>query len=125
MEFLGIGPLELVLIFVITLIVLGPQQMVSTGRTLGKFVRDMRDSPAWREFQKTSRQIMQLPDELVRQTDLKDLGKELTAQMNPPQPAKPANARPGEPDISAWTKRPDPENGQTTNPSPPASSEKP
>jgi Sec-independent protein translocase protein TatA len=36
MDFLGVGPLELLFILLIALIVLGPNDMVKTGRTLGK-----------------------------------------------------------------------------------------
>ena len=35
MEFLGIGPLELLLIFVIILLILGPKDMIKTGNTIG------------------------------------------------------------------------------------------
>ena len=38
MEILGIGPLELIFILLIALIVLGPGDMVKTGRTIGRFL---------------------------------------------------------------------------------------
>lgn len=47
MDFLGIGPMELVVIIVIGLLVLGPQRMVSTAQQLGKLMRDIQRS--WRE----------------------------------------------------------------------------
>jgi sec-independent protein translocase protein TatA len=42
MDFLGIGPGELILILVIALIFLGPGKIVDFARTLGKWVRAIR-----------------------------------------------------------------------------------
>jgi len=39
MDFLGIGPLELFLVFIIILLILGPKEMVKTVRTLGEIFR--------------------------------------------------------------------------------------
>jgi len=42
MNILGMGPAELLLIFVIALIVLGPGKLPEIARTLGKAVRELR-----------------------------------------------------------------------------------
>ncbi len=42
MNFLGIGPFELLLILVIAIIVLGPERMAETGRTLGRLYAQYR-----------------------------------------------------------------------------------
>ena len=42
MDFLGIGPWEIVLILIIALIFLGPGKIVDFARTLGKWVRAIR-----------------------------------------------------------------------------------
>ena len=42
MDFLDIGPLELVLVFVIFLIVFGPQKIPEIGAKLGKLFRQAR-----------------------------------------------------------------------------------
>ena len=47
MDFLGIGPMELVVIMVIGLLVLGPQRMVNAARGLGRFMREIQRS--WHE----------------------------------------------------------------------------
>ena len=39
---MGIGPLELLVVLVIAFLVLGPDRMSSTARSLGKIVRDLR-----------------------------------------------------------------------------------
>jgi sec-independent protein translocase protein TatB len=77
MEFLGIGPLELFFILIIALIVLGPRDMVKTGRTLGKYLRKIVMSPTWRTVQQTSRELRTLPNRMIREAgmeeDIKDL----------------------------------------------------
>ena len=42
MNFLGIGPAELIFILVIALIVFGPKRLPEIGRTLGKTMREFR-----------------------------------------------------------------------------------
>jgi sec-independent protein translocase protein TatA len=39
-----IGPLEIVLVLVIALIVLGPKRLPEVGRSIGKGMREFRDS---------------------------------------------------------------------------------
>ena len=48
MDFMGIGPLELIVILVIGLLVLGPNRMVDTARSLGRM---------WREVQRGLRDV--------------------------------------------------------------------
>jgi len=73
MEILGIGPLELVFVLLIALIVLGPNDMVKAGRTIGRFLRKIVTSPTWRTVQQTSRDIRYLPNKLMREAGLEDL----------------------------------------------------
>jgi sec-independent protein translocase protein TatA len=40
----NVGPMELVVILVIALIVLGPKKLPEAGRSLGKGMREFRDS---------------------------------------------------------------------------------
>jgi len=42
MNFFGIGAVELVFVLVVALLVLGPNRMVETARTLGKYVRELQ-----------------------------------------------------------------------------------
>jgi Sec-independent protein translocase protein TatA len=82
MEIFGIGPLEVLLILVIALIVMGPNDMVKTGRTIGKFLRQVVKSPTWQAVQQTSRDLRYLPNKLMREAgmeeevaQLKEIGK--------------------------------------------------
>jgi len=42
MNFFGIGTVEMVFVLVVALLVLGPNKMVETARTLGKYVRGLQ-----------------------------------------------------------------------------------
>lgn len=79
MEILGIGPLELFFILIIALIVLGPKDMVKTGRTIGRFLRSLATSPTWRAVSRTSTELRNLPNKLIRdaglEDELRDIGK--------------------------------------------------
>ena len=77
MEFLGIGPLEVLLVLIIALIVLGPDEMVKAGATVGKFIRNFRRSETWLGFQRMSRSLKTLPEELARQSGLEEIRKEI------------------------------------------------
>ena len=73
MDILGIGPLELVFILLIALIVLGPNDMVKAGRTLGRFLRKLVTSPAWQMVQQTSKDLRYLPNKLMREAGLEEM----------------------------------------------------
>ncbi len=42
MNFLGMGSLEILTVFIIAFLILGPQKMIGMGKEIGKFVRDAR-----------------------------------------------------------------------------------
>lgn len=77
MDFLGIGPLELLFIVLIALIVLGPKDMVKAGKTLGRFMRKIVTSPSWRTIQDATKELRRLPNRLIREAGLEDIQKEL------------------------------------------------
>lgn len=113
MEFLGVGPLELLFIAVIALIFLGPKDMVTAGRTLGRTLRKIVTSPMWKAVRNTGQTIQDLPNRLIRdaglEEDLEDLNREVletahtidprraprsfsetyTETLTPPEPAPP------------------------------------
>ena len=78
MEILGIGPLELLFILLIALILLGPNDMVKAGRTLGRIMRKTILSPTFLEMQRT---IRNLPNELMRQAGLEE--SDLKVKIDP------------------------------------------
>src|SRR5512143_1631770 len=103
MEFLGIGAPELVFIIIIALIVLGPKDMQKTGKAIGTWLNNLVRSDGWRIFQRTSRELRNLPTNLMRQANLemmeteRDLRNQIeprTAQGTPTQPPPGAAAAP-------------------------------
>jgi len=91
MEILGIGAPELVFIVIIALIVLGPRDMQKTGRTIGRWLNRLVRSDGWKAFQQTSREIRNLPSNLMREAnmELAETEKELrkATDLRPPAPA--------------------------------------
>jgi len=76
MEIFGIGLPELLLILLIMLVVLGPRDMVKAGQKLGKVIRQVITSDAWRTMMNASREIRELPTKMVREAGLEeDLGE--------------------------------------------------
>ncbi|MBI2866253.1 MAG: twin-arginine translocase TatA/TatE family subunit [Chloroflexi bacterium] len=77
MDFLGLGPPEVLVILVLALIVLGPQRIVSVAVSLGKAVREFRKATT------------QLSDQLTRDV--------LQEEAGPPpargEPAPPPGSR--------------------------------
>ena len=79
MEFLGVGPSELIFIIVIALIVLGPKDMQKAGRTIGRWLNQLVRSDGWKAFQQTSREIRNMPTTLMREANMEmaEMEKEL------------------------------------------------
>jgi Sec-independent protein translocase protein TatA len=67
MELFGVGPLELLFIFIIALVVLGPRDMVKAGRSLGRLLRKTILSPTWLKLQ---REVRNLPYQMMREAGL-------------------------------------------------------
>jgi len=82
MEFLGVGPLELLFILLIALILLGPSDMVKAGRTLARIVRQVLTSDGWKTFMQASNQIRTLPNEFLRDAGLDDIQNQLQQTIN-------------------------------------------
>jgi sec-independent protein translocase protein TatB len=127
MEFLGVGPSELLFIIIIALIVLGPKDMQKTGRIIGKWMRKIITSDGWKLFQQTSREIQTLPNRLMREAQLdelkdlqKDLKKPLDVNSIAPKPASSGVPQPPQSDLNTLNPPSEPEH--PILPSPPPSS---
>ena len=97
MDFLGIGPLELVFVILIALIIFGPKDIIKAGRTVGRFLRTIVKSDGWKAFQEASKGMRNLPNTLMREagieeqelknltglTDLEKTTKDLDNQISP------------------------------------------
>lgn len=124
MDILGVGPLELIFILLITLIVLGPKDMVSAGRTIGRFLRKIVTSPSWTAIQQTSREVRNLPTRLIREAGLEEMKNQLptpnqiaedfdfksisgSMTIDSESDQKPSEDFDSKPDLSAWTTSPE------------------
>src|SRR3990172_7061428 len=95
MEFLGIGPLELVFILVIIIVVVGPRDIQKTARALGRGLNSLYKSEGWKALNDVSRQLRGLPNRLAREAELEVLQKVTTD-------VKDTLAAAG-PNLTAWT----------------------
>ena len=69
----SIGPMELILIFVIALLVFGPKKLPEIGRSVGK---------ALREFKKTSDEIKGRIEEEIEASEIKDIRKDIQSGVD-------------------------------------------
>jgi sec-independent protein translocase protein TatB len=129
MEFLGIGPSELLFIIIIALIVLGPKDMQKAGRTIGKWLRKVITSDGWKLFQQTSREIQTLPNRLMREAALdelkevqKDLKQPLDINNRASQPVPSVIPQPSQSEPSKLNPPLEAENKILPSPPPPVSS---
>lgn len=73
MDIFGIGPLEFILILIIALIVVGPQDMGKAARSAGRFLNRLYRSEAWRALTDASKSLRTLPNRLAREAALEEL----------------------------------------------------
>ena len=76
-KYLNVGPLELVFIVLIALIVLGPDEMIQTGRKIAKAARKFVRSPIWKSLVSTSQEIREIPRKFMREAGLDETMQEL------------------------------------------------
>jgi sec-independent protein translocase protein TatB len=98
MEIFGIGPQELFFIVLIAIIVLGPRDMQKAGKTVGRWLNQVMRSDGWKAFQRASREIRNLPTNLMREANLEELQKmdrDIRNSIDPRPPvARPAQQQP-------------------------------
>ncbi len=73
----GIGIPEILVVLALALIILGPKDMVSTARKMGRWVYRVYHSPTWRMIMSTSQEIRELPTKFVREAGLEDTVEEI------------------------------------------------
>jgi sec-independent protein translocase protein TatB len=76
MNILGIGPLELAIIVLILLLILGPEDLEKTGKTIGKWINNLTKSEGWMAVTRISRELRGLPARLAREAELDSLRDE-------------------------------------------------
>ena len=127
MNFLGMGPGELILILIIALIVFGPGKLPELGRSLGKAVRDFREmsqgftaelNKEFKELEEATKDIQQTAQTLQQVAklpqSLPDMAKQavLGGGEETPAPTK------AEPVVSQEETAPDEEKPETSTAAP-------
>lgn len=89
MDFLNVGPWELVLVLVIAILVAGPERMIEIARTLGRASRQLRDLS--REFTTALQAEIQATEAEADRTgtDLRQVRKDLEDALSGSSPAQP------------------------------------
>lgn len=82
MDLLGVGPLELILVFLIIFLVLGPDDLAATGKKIGRFLSTVRKSEFWKGVNEVSKEIRTLPTTLMREAELEDAKKEIEKEFD-------------------------------------------
>ncbi|HEY47499.1 MAG: hypothetical protein AMJ88_06420 [Anaerolineae bacterium SM23_ 63] len=73
MDFLGVGPMELIFIIIIALVLIGPRDIGKAARSMGRFLNRLYKSETWRMLLDTSRTLRHLPERLAREAALEEL----------------------------------------------------
>lgn len=85
MDILGIGFPELVLLFIIVLLVMGPEDMQKTARTIGRWLADLRRSDVWRSLvqlrRETQRALYQVEREVNLEENLREVERSLEKEL--------------------------------------------
>lgn len=91
MSFLGIGPLEFVLLAILALVILGPKDIALAGKKLGRFLYKVKNSDIWKSIQETRQQAKDFGHEIMDDADLDDLRRELNSFGFQPNPINRGN----------------------------------
>jgi sec-independent protein translocase protein TatB len=73
MNLFGIGPLELGLVILLALIIFGPKDIQKASKAIGKGLNQLIHSESWKTVQKTSQELKNLPNRLMRESGLEEL----------------------------------------------------
>jgi Sec-independent protein translocase protein TatA len=77
MNILNVGPLEFLLVILVALVVLGPQDIVNYSRRFGKWIYHVAQSPVWRSMVSTSQELRDLPQKIIREAGMEESLAEL------------------------------------------------
>ena len=83
MDFLGIGPMEIILILIVGLLVFGPEKLPQIGRDLGKALRSFKKATTDISAE-VSRELEKEKEEI--NSDTKQIKQEIDKISNPAKP---------------------------------------
>jgi sec-independent protein translocase protein TatA len=106
MSFMGIGPMELLVIVVLALLVLGPTRLAKTARSVGRFARQMR---------RTTEGLPNMVEELLEGGD-EAAQRPSSAKAQPQDRSAPSGTQPWSPTRQQKPASPSPEERRTEPP---------
>lgn len=77
MQILNVGPLELLFILILAFVILGPQDMATYSRRLGRWVYRFLRSPLWLYLTGATRELQEFPRQMLREAALEESLKEI------------------------------------------------
>lgn len=77
MQVFNVGVLELLLILILAFVIMGPKRSVIIARKVGLWIRNLIQSPFWREILSTSNEIRDLPNRIMDDAELQQMIQEL------------------------------------------------
>jgi Sec-independent protein translocase protein TatA len=99
MEFLGVGPLELIFILLLVILIFNPKDIAGGAKTVGKNLQKVYRSDTFRVVKKASDEIRELPSRLAKEAELEDLqqiNQELKKELSPSKETPPEQEQPAE-----------------------------
>lgn len=78
----GIGLPEIVILILISFVVIGPERSRELALTAGRWLRRIMTSAWWREFNNVAGALRDLPNTLVRMSELEDSLRQIQTDMN-------------------------------------------
>ena len=120
---LNIGPPELLLIFVIALVIVGPQRLPELGRTIGKGLREFRkmqdevkdlvNTGMGDDLRQTSAELRRTASDLKSATDVRSAFRNDAPRTRPHTPSR--DAAGGTPSVPPTSGAPEPESVAPTD----------
>jgi hypothetical protein len=71
-QIFNIGFGEILFILLIAVIVLGPERIAVSSRQAGKWIRTAASNPVWHDILATSRDLREIPNQLMEESGLRD-----------------------------------------------------
>lgn len=114
MDLLGIGPLELILVFILIILIFGPEDLQKAGKKIGRYLNQIMKSDTWKAIRSVSREIQTLPNRLAREAEIESyLAENQNKTIAPPPTATKNEELPTVPEdlsyensLKAWTTPP-------------------
>lgn len=77
MKLFNIGIPEALLLVIVIFIILGPNRLVSSARSLGSWFRKVSKSQLWKDILSTSNEIKEFPQKIINEVNLDEEMKSL------------------------------------------------